>query len=118
MKMKYFIFLLVLNYFIKISSSSTKVVNSCGLTTSDQPTCKEQCKDPNEPACKMVTVEIDHIQKKFCAIIHGKYNDDQVLKEVKDLIKGDDVTVTVEGNGYMYNLNYIIILFFTILLFL
>ena len=116
MKMKYFIFLLVLNYFIKISSSSTKVVNSCGLTTSDEPKKLEDCKDPNEPACKMVTVTIDKIKKKFCAIIHGKYNDDQVLKEVIELIKGDNVTV--EGNGYMYNLNYIIILFFTIFLLL
>ena len=115
MKMKYFIFLLLLNYFIKISSSSTKVVNSCGLTTSDQPTSKEQCKDREEPACKMVTVEINKQIKNFCAIIHGKYNDDQVLDEVKQLING---TVNVVGNACMNNLNYIIILFFIIFLLL
>ena len=114
MKMKYFIFLFALNYFIKISSS-TQVVNSCGKKGSDEPSKVEECKDPDEPACKMVKVDINGQKKIFCAIIHGKYNDDQVLDEVKQLING---TVKVEGNGYMINLNYIIILFFTILLLL
>ena len=114
MKMKYFIFLFALNYFIKISSS-TQVVNSCGKKTSDEPSKVEECKDLEEPACKMVTVTINKEKKKFCAIIHGKYNDDQVLKDVRALIDGD---VEVEGNGYMINLNYIIILFFTIFLLL
>ena len=114
MKMKYFIFLFALNYFIKISSS-TQVVNSCGKKTSEEPSTLEDCKDPEEPACKRVAVTINGEEKKFCAIIHGKYNDEQVLEDVKDLIKGD---VRVEGNGYMINLNYIIILFFTIFLLL
>ena len=114
MKMKYFIFLFALNYFIKISSS-TQVVNSCGKKDSKEPILSEECKDREEPACKMVTVEINKQIKNFCAIIHGKYNDDQVLKEVNALING---TVKVVGNGYMINLNYIIILFFIIFLLL
>ena len=113
MKMKYFIFLFALNYFIKISSS--QVVNSCGLKTSQEPSSKEKCKDPEEPACKMVTIKINDQEKKFCAIIHGKYNDVQVWEEVEKLINGK---VNVEGNGFMINLNYIIILFFNIFLLL
>ena len=114
MKMKFFILLITLNYFIKISSSN-QVVNSCGIKTSDEPKGESECKDKDEPACKFVTVTINGENKKFCAIIHGKYNDGQVLEEVGQLIGG---TVTVEGNGFIINLNYIIILFFTILMFL
>ena len=114
MKMKFYIFFIALNYFIKISSA--QVVNSCGKTkTSDQPKELSDCKDPEEPACKLVTVKINEKTKQFCAIIHGKYNDEQVLREVSELIRGE---VNVKGNAFMINLNYIIILFFTILMFL
>ena len=114
MKMKFYIFFIALNYFIKISSA--QVVNSCGKTkTSDQPKELSDCKDPEEPACKLVKVTIKNVEKNFCAIIHGKYNDDQVLREVSKLIRGE---VKVDGNAFMINLNYIIILFFTILMFL
>ena len=112
MKMKFFIFLIALNYFIKIGN---QVVNSCGKKSSDQPTGENECKDPDEPACKFVTISIGNNTKQFCAIIHGKYNDEKVWTEVGDLING---TVRVAGNGFMINLNYIIIIFFTILMFL
>ena len=114
MKMKFFILLIALNYVIKMTSSSP-VVNSCGKKTSDEPNGENDCKDTDEPACKFVTVTINGETKKFCAIIHGKYNDKQVLEEVGQLIGG---TVNVQGNGFMINLNYIIIFFFTILMFL
>ena len=115
MKMKIFIFLITLVYFNKISS---QVVNSCGLKDTRMPNISDDCKDDEEPACKMVTIEPNgdpQNKKKFCAIVHGKYNDEQVLKEVGELIKGK---VTVEGNGFVINLNYNIIIFFTIIMFL
>ena len=114
MNMKFFIFLIALIYFNNISSN-TQVVNSCGKKGTEQPTSENDCKDDEEPACKMVTVALNGQSetKSFCAIIHGKYND--VLDEVGDLIHGH---VTVTGNGFMINLNCIFILFFTILMFL
>ena len=116
MNMKFFIFLIALIYFNNISSN-TQVVNSCGKKGTEQPTSENDCKDAEEPACKMVTVALDGQSetKRFCAIIHGKYNDEQVLLEVGKLIHGN---VTVTGNGFMINLNCIFILFFTILMFL
>ncbi len=115
MNMKFFIFLIVLIYFNN-ASTNDPVVNSCGKKGTDQPNSENDCKDVEEPACKMVTVTLkDQPPKSFCAIIHGKYNDEQVLREVGALIEGD---VKVTGNGFMINLNCIFILFFTILMFL
>ena len=114
MNMKFFIFLIALIYFNN-ASSNDPVVNSCGKKGSEQPNSENDCKDVEEPACKMVKVTLNRKTKQFCAIIHGKYNDEQVLEEVNKLING---TVEVTGNGFMINLNCIFILFFTILMFL
>ena len=102
--MKIFIFLIILLFNLSISS---EVVNSCGSdkfkTSNDEPSTKEDCNDPDEAACKIVTVTISGNTKKFCAIIHGKYNDDNVLEEVGNLISGK---VTVEGKGFMIKEKY------------
>jgi len=114
MNMKFFIFLIALIYFNN-ASSNDPVVNSCGKKGPDQPNSENDCKDGEEPACKMVKVTLNGKTKKFCAIIHGKYNDLDVKKEVENLING---TVEVTGKGFMINLNCIFVLFFTILIFL
>ena len=102
--MKIFIFLIILLFNLSVRC---EVVNSCGSdnfkTSNNEPSTKEDCKDPEEAACKIVTVKINGNTKKFCAIIHGKYNDEDVLKEVGNLINGE---VAVEGKGFMIKEKY------------
>ena len=79
------------------TTSESKVVNSCGSskykTSTDMPKSKEDCNDGDEPNCRFVTIKKDNDEKKFCAIIHGKYNDKDILDEVKEIIKADDISV-------------------------
>ena len=91
------------------TSSSRKVINSCGndfKTKNDMPTKKEDCKDDNEIYCKFVTITKDRETNpiSFCAIIHGDYNDEGVLKEVGETIKA---TVKVEGSNHLTGKNII-----------
>ena len=96
--------------------NSVKVVNSCGAenikASNNQPNKVDDCKDPEEPACKFVTVQKDDDIKKFCAIIHGKYNDEEVISEVNQLINGK---ITVEGKGFYVKAEYILIFIFILL---
>ena len=101
------------------SSNSRKVINSCGndfKTKNDMPTKKEDCKDDNEIYCKFVTITKDgEDPTSFCAIIHGDYNDEGVLKEVGETIKA---TVKVEGSNHLTGKNIIYYILFYLLLFL
>ena len=105
-----------------IIANDVSVVNSCGIDkvrlSQNQPDSKDDCEnDKNEPACKLVTVYqnnktigVDNpIDKKFCAVIHGKYNDKNVLDSVKAVIGR---TVTVEGNGKFFKFKLLFIIGF------
>ena len=98
------------------NQDSVKVVNSCGAenikASNTQPNKVDDCKDPEEPACKFVTVQKDDDIKKFCAIIHGKYNDEEVISEVNQLINGK---ITVEGKGFYVKAEYLLIFIFILL---
>ena len=94
--MKFLLFLIcILIYFCRNSQS---VVNSCGSNdvknNTKIPDNVNDCKDPQESSCRFITVEKKGMEtKKFCGIIHGKYNDREVIKEVNELINGK---ITVE----------------------
>ena len=94
--MKIFLFLIILLFFSQVSNVD-KVVNSCGnddhKTTGKMPNEKEDCKDLDEPACRLVNITKNGQNKRFCAIIHGKYNDKDVINEIKKLIKADYLDV-------------------------
>ena len=100
---------ILLNY--SFQETEPLVVNSCGnkeyKTTNSMPKKKEDCKDDDEPACKLVNVTKNNIEKRFCAIIHGKYNDKDVIKEVEDLI---NAKITVEGKGFNSRVEYLLLL--------
>ena len=89
--MKYFFILLFLLFYL-FKESTVGVVNSCGndkyKISNEMPEKVEDCKDVDEPHCKFVNITKDGGEnKRFCAIIHGKYNDKEVLDEVERLIK-------------------------------
>ena len=52
---------------------------------------------------------------RFCAIIHGDYNDIEVLEEVGETIKA---AVSFEGSNYLTGKNIISNIFLYLLLFL
>ena len=113
--MKYCLFLLLI--IIELFQYQANVVNSCGNTgivgSSTEPTKEEDCKDSDEPACKLVHIKKGDQEKHFCAIIHGKYNDQDVLNDVKKMINADALEVT--GTGFVIKakpaLFFILILF-------
>ena len=115
--MKCFLFLFLFFNIIELLQSETvlQVVNSCGNPTSGIPSKKEDCKDNDEPACKFVTIKKGQDEKKFCAIIHGKYNDEGVINEVKNLINAEEVIV--EGENFIMGTKPILFFIFIILLF-
>ena len=106
----FFIFILLNNKFLE--QTIPEVVNSCGAgnfkINGQQPANKDDCIDPDEPACKLVTISKNGIiDKKFCAIIHGKHDDKDVREEVEKLI---NKTILVE-KGFYIKTNYMLILF-------
>ena len=104
----FFIFILLNNKFLE--ETIPEVVNSCGAgnfkINGQQPTHKDNCTDPDEPACRFVTITKDGSDKKFCAIIHGKYKD--VREEVEELIKAK---IIIGEKGFYIKTNYMLILF-------
>ena len=121
MKFNLIVIILITIHF-GIIANDVPVVNSCGIDkvklSQNQPDSIKDCEDDeNEPACKLVTVyknnktieEGNTIDKKFCAVIHGKYNDKNVLDSVKSVIGR---TVTVEGNGKFFKFKFIFIIGF------
>ena len=104
----FFIFILLNNKFLE--ETIPEVVNSCGSgeykTSGKQPTKREDCFEEKEPACKLVTISKDGSDKKFCAIIHGKYNDEDVKKEIENLI---NAKISIE-KGFYIKTNYMLIL--------
>ena len=116
--MKCFLFLFLFFNIIELlqSESVPPVVNSCGNPPDTGiPSKKEDCKDDDEPACKFVTIRKGGDDKKFCAIIHGKYNDDGVINEVKNLINANEVIV--EGANFIMGTKPLLFFIFIILLF-
>ena len=102
--MKIFFFLFFIIFFFDCQTGGKSVVNSCGnkgyKATKNMPDKAENCKDSDEPYCKLITIleKLDSKEPiKFCGIVHGKYNDKEVLSEVKDLIKVYDIKVE-KGN--------------------
>ena len=115
--MKIFLFLIILLFYSEESTIEQKVVNSCGDSehkiTGKMPTEPEHCKDDDEHACKFVNITKDGINKSFCAIIHGKFNDKDVLDEVKGLIRADNLEVLESSfikNKYIFYFFYFFIL--------
>ena len=120
MKLKQILLLFFLfNQIINQEENNRRVINSCGKggykTNNSMPQSKEDCKDDNEIYCKFVTITKDNEETKFCAIIHGDYNDETVLKEVGETIKA---TVKVEGSNHLTGKNIIYYIFLYLLLFL
>ena len=119
MKLKQILLLFLL---FNLIINDRKVINTCGKDefkfTNQQPSNASDCDDPNEGFCKFVTIAKDGEDPvKFCANIHGDYNDKDVLEEVKNAIKA--VNVTVERSNYLSGKNGIIFnIFFCLLLFL
>ena len=103
--MKILLFLSILLFSIP-EETIKKVVNSCGdkehKTTGKMPEKVEDCKDDDEPACKLVKIQKKdpNMNKNFCAIIHGKYKD--VIDEVRDLIDAENIEV-LESSYYIKN---------------
>ena len=116
--MKYYLILLIVLLNLFEDTINQEVVNSCGSdeykATNNMPQKVEDCKDRDEPYCKYVYIEKRNETKAFCAIIHGKYNDQDVINDVKALIGAKNLTVL----GSLTNsINYIIYFLFTFLLF-
>ena len=91
--------------------SGPKVVNSCGndefKISSSMPNKPEDCIDSEEPACKFVSITKGDKEKRFCAIILGKYKDDDVKIEVEILI---NAKIKIEGKGFYNKIEYMLIL--------
>ena len=116
--MKYFLILLIVLLNLFEESTINQVVNSCGSSkykaSKEMPQNVDDCKDKDEPYCKFVSIEKGGENKSFCAIIHGKYNDPDVIDDVKDLIKAKKITVL---SSLTNSINYIIYFLLTFLLF-
>ena len=115
MKVNFTYLLVIILIFINLGTiiNGQSVVNSCGnkfKTTQNQPQTQEDCKDDDEPACKLVIVyetNSDKADKQFCAVIHGKANDNTVLDSVKKLI-GRKVEIKGNGKSIKFKLLFII----------
>ena len=105
---------------ILIGSAINQVVNACGnekyKKSNSEPNSVEDCKDEVEPACKLVELTKNNVIKKYCAIIHGKYNDEDVISEVKSLIGASDLKVS--GTSFIIKTKPILCFIFIILIFL
>ena len=112
MKLKQIVLFIILFNFI----NNQKVVNSCGNKTDySAPTNKDDCKDPNEKYCKFVNIVNGTMNISFCAVIHGKYDDNDVWNEVKDLINATEIKVL--GSKYLTKKNPIFYMVFFYILF-
>ena len=120
MKLKQiFLFIILFNFIINQNQTDTdeKVINSCGIFNYSAPKKEEDCKDPNEEYCKFVNITNGSTNISFCAVIHGKYDDQDVWNEVKELINATDIKVL--GSKYLIGKNPIFyLIFFYILIFL
>ena len=118
MKLKQiFLFIILFNFIINQPETDKKVINSCGIFNYSAPKTEEECKDPNEEYCKFVNIATGSTNISFCAVIHGKYDDQDVWNEVKELINATDIKVL--GSKYLIGKNPIFyLIFFYILLFL
>ena len=119
MKLKQiFLFIILFNFIInQPETDNKKVINSCGIFNYTAPKTEEECKDPNEEYCKFVNIATGSTNISFCAVIHGKYDDQDVWNEVKELINATDIKVL--GSKYLIGKNPIFyLIFFYILIFL
>ena len=115
MKLKQLLLLIILFNFIL---NQDRVINSCGIRNYSAPEGEKDCKDPNEKFCKYVEIEQSDGNKiRFCAVVHGNYDDEDVWKEVKSIINAKNITVL--GSNYLIGKHSIFYcIFFYILLFL
>ena len=116
MKLNRFLLLIILFNFV--INQTGNVVNSCGkFKNYTAPKTQEDCKDPDEKFCKFVNITKNGTNILFCAVIHGKYNDEEVLEDVRNLINAE--TIEVLGSKYLIGKSPIFyFVFFYILLFL
>ena len=119
MKLKQILILFIL--FNSIINEKTQVINSCGnrcKTNHTMPMNQTDCKDDKEAFCKLVKIkDNDEKEIRFCAVIHGNYDDKDVLKYVREAINVKEIEVL--GSNYLMGRNHIIdIIFFYLLLFL
>lgn len=120
-KIYFFVIFLSLFYIINTQGDKERVINSCGdsldIKRGKQPKNEDDCKDKNEHACKLVTIyekDSDVVEKKYCAIIHGKYNDEEVWRKVGDIV---GKKITIEGSGNFINISFLVIIGFLIEIF-
>ena len=116
MKQKHILIFLMLFY--SIINQEQKVINGCGnnkfKNSYEMPKTKDDCIDGE--FCRLVQIIKDGKNYTFCAEIHGKFNDEEIWKEIRDII---NASVSVSESKYFKSVNVIILnIFFYILLFL
>ena len=79
--------------------SQKKVINNCGSKGYIQPSNPKDCKDDNEKHCRFVTVKFnDGSEVKYCAIVHGDYDNDEAIDSFKQVASKYDVaSITVKN---------------------
>ena len=117
MKQKHILIFLMLFY--SIINQEQKVINGCGneefKNSYAMPKQANDCKDGE--FCRLVQIEKDGKNYSFCAEIHGKFNDENIWKDFKEIINATNVIVS--ESKYFKSVNVIILnIFFYILLFL
>lgn len=93
--------LLFLLSFLLYEIKSRKVINNCGKKGlgNEEPKAVEDCKDENEKNCRFVSVIIYGQNVSYCANIHGKYNNEDVINAFKSTVSDYGVTDVVIENG-------------------
>ena len=117
MKQKHILIFLMLFY--SIINQEQKVINGCGnnkfKNSYEMPKTKDDCIDGE--FCRLVEIVKDGKNYSFCAEIHGKFNDEDIWKNFKEIINA--TYVKVSESKYFKSVNVIILnIFFYILLFL
>ena len=120
MKLKQVLLFFIL--FKYIINGENKVINSCGADeyklNYKEPENETFCKDRDNGFCKFVHItHNDGSKTKYCAVVHGNYNDKSVLDDVVKLINVSSIEV-LESKYLIGNKSGIFYLFFFILIFL
>ena len=117
--MKYiqiFLLLIFFNYIINQENSELSI-SSCGKPIQNNnysaPKSPEDCKDNNEEYCKWVSITKNNKNKTFCAVIHGKYDDNSIIEEVKKIVNVD--AIIISGSEF-YSIKYYYIFFYILIL--
>ena len=111
-----FLLLIFFNYIFNLDKSEFSI-SSCGKPVQNNsyksPDDPIDCKDDNEEYCKWVSILKNGTNKTFCAVIHGKYDDDSIKDEVKNLIKAEEIIIL---SSKFFSIKYYFIFFYILIL--